>query len=70
MYRDAGQKANALAVFRSILTKNRRNEPGYDRMTQRAVGAVRRKIKKLEAELEEPATRCTRRGFVSRNFTS
>ena len=70
MYRDAGQKANALAVFRSILTKNRRNEPGYDRMTQRAVGAVRRKIKKLEAELDKPATRCTRRGFVSRNFTS
>ena len=52
MRRDAGQKENALAVFRSILTKNQRNEPGYARMTQRAVEAVQRKIKKLEAEVD------------------
>ena len=52
MHRDAGQKANALAVFRSILAKNRRDEPGYERMTRRAVEAVHRKIKKLETELD------------------
>ena len=52
MYRDAGQRANALAVFRTILTKHHRNEPGYDRMSRRAVEALRRKIKTLEAETD------------------
>ena len=58
MRRDAGQKQNALAVFRSILAKKRRNEPGYGRMTRRAVEAVQRKIKKLEAELGQGPASC------------
>ena len=52
MCRDAGQRANALAVFRTILTKHHRNEPGYDRMSRRAVETLRRKIKTFEAETD------------------
>ena len=53
MYLDAGQKSNALDVFRDVYKKYEADEQGFGRMPARIVKALERRIEKLEAE--EPA---------------
>ena len=53
MYLDAGKKEQALATFLDIEKKRQEKTLGFDKLSQRALGALRRKISTLESELKQ-----------------
>ena len=54
IYLDAGKKEQALAMFRNIRKKRQEKAPGFERLSERALDALERKIDALESELKQP----------------
>ena len=54
IYLDAGKKEQALAMFRNIRRKRQEKAPGFERLSERALDALQRRIDALESELKQP----------------